>query len=62
MLAAQHEFVSLRISSPTSERSVSDRGVIEEPCSLDSVHPPALNAHCHPALLTYNHVWREDDP
>lgn len=48
-------------SSPTCEWSVRDRGVVEEPRRLDSVHPPALDAHCHSALLTYNHVWREDD-
>lgn len=49
------------ISSPTCQWGVRDRGVIEEPYSLDSVHPPAFNAHCHPALLTYSHAWREDD-
>lgn len=48
--------------APTSEWGVGDRCVIKEPCGLHSVHPPALNADGHSALLTHNHSWWKDDP
>lgn len=49
-------------SWPTCEWSVGDRGVIKEPCRLDAVHHPTLDAQCHPTLLTDNHSRRQDDP
>lgn len=48
--------------NPTSKWCVRDWSVIKEPSSLHSVHPPALNANGHSALLTHNHTWWQDDP